>query len=334
LKMNFMIEKALLFLRIIKFRLKSILVKHEREKLLKRVEPSAELRHKNLWKQLCWNPGLSWFRFYANFSGTTDYQYVPDDLYYAIIERRLSDVNYAKEVADKSNYDLMFDGKLFPANYLKNIAGSYLDSGNQIVTKKVAETIFQSIGDSIIIKPTIESGKGKNILLLTRKGDHFLDVGGHKFSLAMIEELYAKDFLIQEKIEQNKFIAAFNDTSLNTCRVLVYRSVVDDSIKILSAFLRIGKKGMSVDNVSAGGLAVGVDLNSGQLKEFAISFDTTRNFRSYYKHYRHPGSMLEFNGKTMPGFQDIKNAVETVALRIPSQRMLRVRAILTLPINA
>ena len=58
----------------------------------------------------------------------------------------------------------------------------------------------------------------------------------------------------------------WNRTSLNTLRVLTVRGT--DGVKALSTILRFGAEGSSTDNISAGGLAIGV--REGVLAPYAI----------------------------------------------------------------
>lgn len=318
MKINYIIEKILLPLRILKFRLKIKGFKSKNYNSFKKIDKKIEKKHINLWKNLFPHINCSWLRFYSNVSGNADYRYVPEDIFYSIIERRLNDVNYSQQVADKSNYDIMFNKNLFPINYIKNISGIYLNSKNNIINYKEASEIIKDLKTSFIIKPTIESGGGKNVKIFNPKKN--------KISLNEIENYYNSNFLVQERIAQNNFFAKFNRSSLNSLRVLTYRSVINESIKVLSIVFRIGRKGMHVDNQAAGGISVGVDINSGQLKEYAVS--------KYGKKFKkHPDSNIIFHGKYIPNFNSIIKSVKKVALQIPSQRLLSFDATIDLNEN-
>lgn len=66
--------------------------------LFGQVDPVQENRHKELWRGLVPYVSPLWYRVYSNASGKADYRYVPEDVFYAVIERRLNDINKAKQV--------------------------------------------------------------------------------------------------------------------------------------------------------------------------------------------------------------------------------------------
>lgn len=84
-------------------------------------------------------------------------------------------------------------------------------------------------------------------------------------------ENYNDDFVVQEAIEQHPQLAQFNSTSVNTLRICTYRSVETEEIKVTGALIRIGKQGEIVDNAHAGGVFVGIDLETGELNHQAMN---------------------------------------------------------------
>jgi hypothetical protein len=74
-------------------------------------------------------------------------------------------------------------------------------------------------------------------------------------------------FVLQERIRQHPWFAAWNQSSLNTIRMMTYRSVVDNAVHPLGAVVRFGRPGSLVDNQAAGGLTCGV-LKNGKTGSF------------------------------------------------------------------
>jgi hypothetical protein len=70
------------------------------------------------------------------------------------------------------------------------------------------------------------------------------------------------EWLVEEYFEQHPVTAAFNATSVNSVRIWV-RSEADR--RPLLAYLRIGRKGMCVDNGTSGGILAPIDLETGVL---------------------------------------------------------------------
>ena len=64
---------------------------------------------------------------------------------------------------------------------------------------------------------------------------------------------------------QHPFMSALCTTSVNTIRLCVYRSVINESVVVTAGIIRIGKEGSIVDNAHAGGVFIGVDVNTGTL---------------------------------------------------------------------
>ena len=66
---------------------------------------------------------------------------------------------------------------------------------------------------------------------------------------------YKRDFVVQEYLEQDSLFKQFNPTSLNTVRILTYRSLGNEEIIPLHRILRIGGPGNVVDNQTMGGIS-------------------------------------------------------------------------------
>jgi hypothetical protein len=309
---NYLLYFLLLLMRILKFRIK---IRKNNKKLFKKIDKRNENDYKDYWKSLFPFIDVSWFRFYSNYSKVIDKKYVPEDIFYSIIERKLNDVNYSRSISDKNNYDINFNRELFPEIILKNISGVYLNSNNEIIKKNEAELIFNLYKEDIIVKPSINSGGGKNIIYLKNEIDASET---RKYSnLNDLENLYKYDFCLQKLIKQHDFFSQFNKTSLNTIRIFIYRSILNNDSKILHCILRLGKKNMYVDNVSSGGIFLKIDINSGYLNDFALS-------RKEEKVYRHPDSGIIFKDKIIPRFNEICLIAKEIILKIPSHRIISV----------
>ena len=228
--------------------------------LFKPRNPEKEQEHLRLWKKLDPKVNIGWFRFFANLSGIDDPNYVPDNIYHAIIEKNLNDINYAWVFADKNFYQRNFGEKYFPKTYLRNVAGSFLDRDYSLISEKTAKSLFEGIKSDMIIKPSIDSNSGLNVIKLKYVNNHYF-MGSKSVNWDFILSMYRKNYLIQEVAFQHDRLAVLNQSSVNTLRVFTYRSVSDDTIFIKSIILRIGRAGQSVDNGHMGGLICGIDTN-------------------------------------------------------------------------
>lgn len=146
-----------------------------------------------------------------------------------------------------------------------------------------------------------------------------VSVSGGKISIngasAEQEELYERicmlvqkgSYLIQERICQHPALDVLYDKSINTIRLLTVFDYRNNTVVPMSAVLRVGANGNVVDNWAAGGLAVGIDLETGRLREWG-----------FYKHGRgtktktHPNTGIPFLGVEIPFWKDVLSRAKSL----------------------
>lgn len=209
-------------------------------------------------------------KFYRTFSKYVgeDINIVPDDICHNIIEPILNPIRYRSLYADKCMFEKFlfnhFTNQVTPRTLLRNINGIYYDENyNELDESEINIDIISDAFDEIIVKPSVDSSSGRNILFFAKKTGGFFLVGNNKekLSIAFLEETFGKNFLIQECLKQSSFMSQFCSTSVNTLRVQLYRSVENNKIVIPNIIMRIGKSGSLVDNAHAGGCFVGVEAD-------------------------------------------------------------------------
>ena len=152
-----------------------------------------------------------------------------------------------------------------PKTLICRINGSVLLDNNLMPFEKDVISICEN-HERVILKPSIDSSSGQGIIVFELKGDKYSN--GQFFLTKEFLLNYGNNFVLQEIIEQHPDLALFNETSLNTLRIATYRSVKDEKVHVLSAILRIGKKGSNVDNAHAGGRYVGINVENGHLGNY------------------------------------------------------------------
>lgn len=228
------------------------------------------IAHQQQWQQLKKNVDPLWFKVFSYVSGREDINYIPEDIYYNIVEPCLNNKQVNKAYADKNIYDLYFDGDLFPVTLLRNIDGIYYDEYYQrLQVSDIKIDIWGETYKSVIIKPALDSGGGKDVDLFTFSGKNYTNKTGQILDVDWIQHKYQRNYVVQPYIEQHPFFRQFNVDSVNTVRVFTYRSVRNDEVIPLHVLLRIGRKGSHVDNQASGGISCGVD-GSGNLNGFAV----------------------------------------------------------------
>lgn len=71
--------------------------------------------------------------------------------------------------------------------------------------------------------------------------------------------------IVEEYVQQTGFLHDLNPSSVNTVRIATWRHASGE-IEVLNAYLRVGKKGAAVDNLSSGGHFYVIDLPSGIMR--------------------------------------------------------------------
>jgi hypothetical protein len=299
---------------VISYRRKIRSMLRSRRELLAPLDGDVEARHAEYWRPLERRVDPSWLRFYSRVSGIADHRYVPQDIFFKAIERRLNNMDYAWVLADKNSYERMYNREHFAATKLRNISGTYLDADYTMITREAFEELFRGLAEDCVVKLSVGSGGGHRIEKLTRCEEGFRAIDGSPFGFEELRKRYRRNYVVQPVIRQHPALAAFNPDSVNTLRVMTYRSVRDEKVVPVKAVLRTGRKSAVVDNQRQGGLAC-VVRPDGTLTEYATT-------KSGGKHETHPDSGLPFRDFEVPGYAAVLDAVTEVAAAIPPLRLL------------
>ncbi len=120
---------------------------------------------------------------------------------------------------------------------------------------------------------------------------------------------YPEGRLIEEYCQQHSWYHSVNPTSLNTLRIYAIASDTEPSARIIGGYLRAGRNGAVIDNVSAGGLFWPFNPQTGVLLAGRIdAYDT-----QYYT--AHPDSGIQLEGCRLPFWDEAREIVH-VALDI------------------
>src|SRR5207248_2840084 len=87
-------------------------------------------------------------------------------------------------------------------------------------------------------------------------------------AIEQLKQRIGRPYLIQERIRQHQKMAQLHPESVNTIRLITFNNA--GRIQAFSAAQRIGTEGRSLDNWTAGGILVGVNLESGRLRETGL----------------------------------------------------------------
>lgn len=239
-------------------------------------DPDYLKQHIALWADLSpFSIHWGWLAWYTRISGVQSPNFVPESLFYAVIEPILNDHSLSTAWADKNAYDLVYQKNLFPTCLLRNVSGQHLDGDYQPLRIETDLDLYTTLeGQSnIVVKPAIGSDGGRCISFFSKAGKFWKSRDGIKLTLDRLTKVYRSNFVIQERIKPHDFFAQFNPESLNTIRVMTLRCPWDGEIRILHSILRVGAQGSELDNNSQpGSFSIGIRAD-GHLNSFATTLD-------------------------------------------------------------
>lgn len=207
---------------------------------------------------------LRWHEFYSSLNGKFYKNYLPTNLFYGKILPILNRQELFGVWEDKNMFSLLLAQANQPVTLFKNMNGLFFDSLNNPMTEDDCLSMLNN--SCFVIKPSIETGGGKGVAMFvtnngyTAKGNSVID----------LFKIYNKNYIVQKKIKQHPKIAELNHTSVNTLRMITYRTLRKDVV-LLSSIIRIGRKGKFVDNRCDGGIFCGICPITGKLKKIAYS---------------------------------------------------------------
>lgn len=238
--------------------------------------------------------------FYLQKTGKFSKYYIPDDIYYTIIDPYFNNWNEALYLDNKCYYDKIFYNIAQPFTIVKRMNNVWLDDKNKIVNADNVRTIIQN-NEKLFLKKATESEGGHGVFFI-KNIDDFDDV---------INKIDG-DIVIQKELKQSRILNRLNSSSVNTIRVLTL--LRNNDVKIYSTVLRMGINGAKVDNASSGGITCGIKEN-GQLKDIAYSSKGDR-------YYEHPTSKVKFSEIIIPNFDKVYELVKETAKTIPHFRLV------------
>jgi len=219
----------------------------------------AELaEHRRKWSVLQRRVDETWFRCFARMGNRQSRDYVPGDIFHSVIEPLLNNRNLRSFLANKCLFDFSWSTELFPRTIVRNVAGRDYDGCWRRVDAAAWEARLAA-EESVVVKPAIQSGGGRNVQVFRRRGGRLVNRMGETLTRDYARWNYPTDHIVQECVRQHPYFAAFNESSVNTLRVCTYRSVATDEVAILGHIIRTGRPGFDVDNERAGGPYCNVD---------------------------------------------------------------------------
>lgn len=256
----------------------------------------------------------NWHRLYQSFTGEFHKDYFPEFLYTSNLEPMWNPLAYQTVYADKNLLSVLAKDipKMRTARIFgSNVGGVYRNGESRIVSKnELLRELNKTIGNAeIVIKPTIETGSGKNVRFYK-----FIDglQEGTGMPIELVLDQYNMDWNIQECVKNHSVLSNIYPYSVNTFRVITY--VWEGKVYTTPLTLRVGRHGNRVDNAHADGLFVGC-TDDGYLREWAYS-----EFQD--KHNKHPDTGTVFKGYYIPQVPMILECAKKMQSRLTQMKII------------
>lgn len=238
--------------------------------------------------------------FYSR-TGVFTKDYVPNNFYHCELVPRANLQSVNRFYNDKNMLDVLFAGENIVHTVLKNINGYYYYEGSP-VSEEEAIVRCQNMNQMIIKPSTSSKGNGVRLITVT---NGMTNVDG--LSIGQLFAKYQKDFLIQHRVRQHKDMAALNPTSVNTLRILSYRSNME--VLIIYTVIRIGRQNSVIDNQCAGGISTTVS-EKGELGKTA--------FGGYHEdNIEKTDSGVVLEGYTIPSYDKAMAMIKHLHMKLP-----------------
>jgi hypothetical protein len=266
---------------------------------------------KNIWRK-----NKYWDCFYQSLphSEKSEY-YVPYDYYDIEIEPIYNDPTKSVYANEKNYYDKLFrdSGVRMPDTFFRCINYVYLDKYYKPINDVIS--CINNIRQDIIIKQSYGAGGGSRVRKFYYNHEtRQLENNGFVLNIDEYCKTMNGNLIIQSVIQQHNDTAKFHPWSVNTMRLISYRSFQTNDIHMLGQTLRMGVKKSYVDNASSGGIAAGIN-DDGTLMKYAV-----RQYGDYY--IKHPDTNVVFEGSVIPSFAKVRETVKRLADIIPHQRLI------------
>ena len=167
---------------------------------------------------------------------------------------------------------------------------------------------FLETHSSFIIKP-LAGSCGNGVKIIKQK----ISDNNPEIRLDSLLSEYSGGFVVEELIHQHEFFASMNSDSLNTIRIHVFNSEsYGGGIDVKWPYLRVGRKGSQIDNISSGGIEIVLDERTG---EMLFAADGKGVLYS-----EHPDTQVKFTGK-IPFWEELFTTAKNIAKSIPQLKI-------------
>jgi len=235
---------------------------------------------------------------------------------YKRIESRNINCDYKFILDDKLIFEEIFRNYIrVPYNYGYISAGHIYSLHNCNLNN---DNVIDFIKEKKALVLKILKGYEGNGVFVIKYSNNKFEINGKKTTIKDLNNLLTScnESIICEYMVQSEFENNIYDKSTNTLRIVCAKKKGETHAKILKAVQRIGTDCCSpVDNVSAGGLAAEIDIETGRLSYAIAKYGPMK--RRMKKMSNHPDNNNQIEGKVIPNWGKLKKEIEDVTNKFP-----------------
>lgn len=223
-----------------------------------------------------------------------------------------------RKLVQRYPYQILFNDKvvctqLFQDPKIKMPKTVGMISTEDNFAAKLTRLFIDNNAAKFIIKPVLGSG-GMGIVIALKNERNEIVIKNQQEQISIERYVLKQNVIVQEIVEQHPQIAAVSQSSLNTIRVVTLLTK-SEMVLIVSAAMRFSSNESFVDNWSAGGIAVGVNVYNGTLKKYA--FD-----KNGLRFTKHPVSDILFEDFQIPQWEAVLNLAVKIQKASPFYRLI------------
>lgn len=213
---------------------------------------------------------------------------------------QICDINHLVLLRDKLLFSYYAEINNIPTPIVRGVLSSngYYDLGNKtfFALGDFSNQVFE--GKYVLKLISGECADGVYFLEIKDGGYH---INNNAYTIDKLKQLVGNNiFILQDIISsQHEGINMIFSKSINTIRLVTVFDKRSQTVIPFSAVLRVGSGTNNVDNWAAGGLAIGIEMETGKLRKYGFYKPKLGTMVD-----RHPDTGFSFEGYKLPYWED------------------------------
>lgn len=252
-----------------------------------------------VWGQLGYKVNYKQHRFFKKRHGHVDPCMITDDIFSPHVERSLNPYKHMFYASNKSMTSVWYNDMRQPICYVRRVNEQVFFMDVPCLESEAYDMLLTLGIPGVIIKQSVDTYGGISVRKLSFEGKNKEKIISE---IKAVTAAIPTDYVIQEIVRQSSDTAFLNKESLNTIRVTSFN--INGKLGFAPAMFRTGLNGNIIDNVSLGGMFIGIDekgvlgsegfneqydfvryKDSDQVKQISSFAKILENVRKYHPYY-------------------------------------------------